>query len=82
MHSIKRRKKTPGGPVYIHLAPTLLDLAVSKALITAPECQDFKQEFMAQHVARTPNARLPSIKIHYSEHKGLKPHVRGPNKQT
>lgn len=79
MQPIKRRNKTPGGPIYIHLAPTLLDLAVSKALITAPECQ---QELMAQHVAHTPSARFPSTKIHCSEHKGLKPLVRGPNKQT
>lgn len=53
--SFKRRNETPGEPIYIHLAPTLLGLAVSKALITAPECQ---QEFMAQHPAHIPSARL------------------------
>lgn len=67
--STERGKKIPGGPIYVHLAPVVLDIAVSKALITAPECQDSKQEFMAQHAAQTASAKLQSIKIRCSEHK-------------
>lgn len=67
--SIERGKKIPGGPIYVCLAPIVLDITVSKALIAAPESQDSKQEFMAQHAAQTPSARLRFIKICYSEHK-------------
>lgn len=56
--SIERGKKIPGGPIYVHLAPIVLDIAVSKALITTPECQDSKQEFMGQHAAQTLSTRL------------------------
>jgi len=75
-------KKIAGGPICVHLAPLVLDIAVPKALITTLECQDSKQEFTAQHAARTPSARLPSIKICYSERRRLKPPVRGSHKHT
>lgn len=66
---LREGEKIPGGPIYICLAPIVLDIAVSKALITTPECPDSKQEFMAQHAAWTQSARLQFIKIRYSEHK-------------